>query len=64
MFSPHITTGPKVLLHALPEPKRDKKEAFLKKNSDEISGLKDFSISIKHNDNALYAEADEAIPLL
>ena len=41
MFSPHITTGPKVLLHALPEPKRDKKEAFLKKNSDKIRDLEE-----------------------
>ena len=27
-FSPHATTFPIILLHALPEPKRAKKEAF------------------------------------
>ena len=58
------TKLPSILRQALPDPNRAKKEAFLLKNSFDISGFNCCSTCIKHNAKALIPDAEEAIPEL
>ena len=58
---PQTDAGPKILLQALPDPNLEINDDLLRKS---VDSRIDFSISIKHNDKALNADADEAIPLL
>ena len=53
-----------MLLQALPDPKRARKEAFLLKYSSVISGFNNFSKLMKFTANAAIPDADEAIPEL
>ena len=53
-----------MLLEALPDPKRARKEAFLLKKESSILENKCFSKSINESDKAAIADAEEAIPLL
>ena len=62
---PQTTNGPSILLLALPDPRRAKKDAFLFINSSVNSTeLNDLSKLIKHIAIALIPLAEEAIPLL
>ena len=62
--APQDTTGPSTLLAALPEPKRARKEAFLKNEAESIVGRACRSMDNRHKAKAAMLAAEEAIPLL